>query len=329
MDAATEQVEQRDGGQGRAAAMRLCVLGSGSRANCTAVHTVGPDGRVSLCLIDLGFSPRMTDRLLRQVGLSLDMVTAVLLTHLDSDHCHAGWCFSGAGAGTTEQPCRLPRDAAVFLHEGHLQRAYSRGLNGGRLQKFGGERGRRGPVFVACERAGSPISVQPLMTFHDDLGAAVFRVQLGGEDAPAFGYATDLGRVTDELIDHLRDDRARGLDGVDALVIESNYCPRMQVASDRPEFLKRRVMGGRGHLSNQEALEAVEAIAPREHVVLVHLSQQCNNPALVASMHVGAGYTLTVSSQDEPTRWVPVRRLARTEIVTRPRRRGAQLSLWG
>ncbi|HYD00266.1 MAG TPA: MBL fold metallo-hydrolase [Phycisphaerales bacterium] len=328
MDAATTQVERGDGAV-NAAAMRLCVLGSGSRANCTAVHTLGPDGRASLCLIDLGFSPRMTDRLLRQVGLSLDMVTAVLLTHLDSDHCHAGWCFSGAAAPPADQQFRLPRDSSVFLHEGHLQRAYSRGLNGGRLAKFAGERGKRGPAFVACERAGVPLTVQPLMTFHDELGAAVFRAQLGDGDAPAFGYATDLGRVTDELIDHLRDDRARGLEGVDALVIESNYCPRMQVASDRPEFLKRRVMGGRGHLSNQEALEAVEAIAPREHVVLVHLSQQCNNPTLAASMHVGAGYTLTVSSQHEPTRWVPVRRRARTEIVTRPWRLGAQLSLWG
>ena len=85
-------------------------------------------------------------------------------------------------------------------------------------------------------------------------------------------------------------------------------------------------MGGRGHLSNHEALEAVEAINPREHVVLVHLSQQCNNPALVAGLHEGCvgGYTLTISTQDAPTRWVPVRRQARTEIITR----AGQMRMW-
>lgn len=291
---------------------RLCVLGSGSRANCAVLHT-RVNGIDSVCLIDLGFSPKATDRLLRQIGLSLDAVTAVLLTHLDSDHCHAGW----------NNPDALPRAASLFLHEGHLQRAYTRGLNGGRLQRFSGQRGRPGPAFVACVSAG--LTVHPLMTFHDDLGVAVFRIQLGEAtlpDAPALAYATDLGRVTDELIDHLRHDGALG--GVDTLVIESNYCPKLQVASDRPEFLKRRVMGGRGHLSNHEALEAVEAIAPREHVVLVHLSQQCNDPALVASLHEGCDYTLTISSQDAPTRWVPVRRGARTQVVLR----GRQMGLW-
>lgn len=295
---------------------RLCVLGSGSKANCAVLHVrdqaVGLD---SVCLIDLGFSPKMTDRLLREIGLSLDMVTAVLLTHLDSDHCHAGWT----------NPHALPRSASLFLHEGHLQRAYVRGLNGGRLQKFTGARGKCGEGFVACEAlgAGGRLVVHPLMTFHDDLGAAVFRVAIGeGVDAPAFGYATDLGRVTDELIAHLGHEGVLG--GVDTLVIESNYCPKLQVASDRPEFLKRRVMGGRGHLSNHEALEAIEAIVPREHVVLVHLSQQCNDAALVASLHEGCDYTLTVSSQDAPTRWVPVRRGERARVVMR----GRQMGLW-
>ncbi|XOV75295.1 MAG: hypothetical protein ACFHWZ_18080 [Phycisphaerales bacterium] len=51
--------------------------------------------------------------------------------------------------------------------------------------------------------------------------------------------------------------------GVDVLAIESNYCRDMQVASDRPEFLKSRIMDGSGHLSNDECLDAVHAISPR------------------------------------------------------------------
>ncbi|MFT3685919.1 MAG: MBL fold metallo-hydrolase [Phycisphaerales bacterium] len=174
---------------------RLCVLGSGSRGNCSVLHTVDPDGTSSVTLIDLGFSPRMTARMLAEAGLSLEAVDAVLLTHLDHDHCHLGW----------NAPDALPRSAQVFLHEGHLQRAYSRGLNGGRLQPFHGQRGKPGEAFSTSDRRH--LAVRPLMTFHDDLGAAVFHITIGNAvDAPAIGYATDLGRVTDELITHLRSD---------------------------------------------------------------------------------------------------------------------------
>jgi phosphoribosyl 1,2-cyclic phosphodiesterase len=91
------------------------------------------------------------------------------------------------------------------------------------------------------------------------------------------------------------------LAGVDVLAIESNYCPRMQVASKRPEFLKKRIMGGAGHLSNEECLEAVGAIGPRREVVLLHLSRDCNAPDHAASLHAGAGYRVTVARHDGPT----------------------------
>jgi phosphoribosyl 1,2-cyclic phosphodiesterase len=61
----------------------------------------------------------------------------------------------------------------------------------------------------------------------------------------------------------------------------------MQLASNRPGFLKDRIMGGKGHLSNEECIDAVRAIAwPREpeHVVLLHLSRECNCPDLVRDL---------------------------------------------
>jgi hypothetical protein len=72
---------------------------------------------------------------------------------------------------------------------------------------------------------------------HDELGSASFRfvVATGGKPRH-LGWATDVGRPTDDLAKHLA--------GVDVLAIESNYCPVMERESDRPEFLKRRVMGG-------------------------------------------------------------------------------------
>jgi hypothetical protein len=65
-------------------------------------------------------------------------------------------------------------------------------------------------------------------------------------------------------------------------------------------------MGGRGHLSNEEALEAIHKIQPRDHVVLLHLSRECNDHALVSELHAGADYALTIAEQHRATRWVRV-----------------------
>jgi hypothetical protein len=64
----------------------------------------------------------------------------------------------------------------------------------------------------------------------------------------------------------------------------------MQCRSSRPAFLKQRIMGGKGHLSNQQAFDAVQRIAHRSphggprQVVLLHRSAQCNDPAIVQAV---------------------------------------------
>jgi len=134
---------------------------------------------------------------------------------------------------------------------------------------------------------------------HDELGVAAFRFEFGsGDGARSLGYATDLGRPTREL--------AGALARVGTLAVESNYCPELQLASRRPAYLKRRIMGGRGHLSNAQCAELVGWVSPAGHVVLLHLSRECNTPERAAAAHGGAAYTLTVSSQSRPTPWIPV-----------------------
>jgi hypothetical protein len=96
------------------------------------------------------------------------------------------------------------------------------------------------------------------------------------------GFATDLGRVPAHLIERF--------EGVNLVALESNYDPEMQRGSDRPWFLKERIMGGRGHLSNEQAFAAVKAILDQcergrrrlpDHIVLLHRSRQCNCPKIV------------------------------------------------
>jgi phosphoribosyl 1,2-cyclic phosphodiesterase len=206
----------------------------------------------------------------------MDMLDSVLLTHLDHDHYHAGWATA------------LPGGATLRMHKRHLAAA----------RRDGGLPESVEPFDSAFDLYPG-VRVTSAVASHDDLGVASFRFDFASDGHEAsLGFATDLGRVTDHLVEHLS--------GVDVLAIESNYCPHLQAASDRPWFLKRRIMGGSGHLSNEECLRAIDRIGPRSHVVLLHLSRQCNRPDLVAAMHEGADYAVTIAEQERASRWVHI-----------------------
>lgn len=275
----------RDDAVDTAAALRLCVLSSGSAGNCSVLR-LGMEADSPLCLIDLGLSPRRTASLLREQGLSLGQVRAALVTHFDHDHFHRGWTRADA------------HGIRLLIHETHAEVASVAGIVPGACTLIGSE----------CQPVPG-LRVQPILNRHDDCGTAAFRISAGNA---TLGFATDLGFVTDALVAHLR--------GVDVLAIESNYCPRLQMGSNRPAFLKERIMGGSGHLSNEQAAEAIRRIEPREHVVLLHLSSECNHPELVARMHEGADYAITISRRDAPTRWIMIRPPGRpaARIVTNP-----------
>lgn len=263
------------------------VLASGSRGNC-ALLRIERAGESMLIMIDGGLSPRRTRLAMEAAGLSLDDVDAALFTHLDADHFNPNWVS------------KLPLDAPFVFHRRHR----------GRAERMGAL--RRRTLLVQEEfdlldalpargaaRALPPCSVRvtPCLMSHDELGVATFRfdVESAGERA-SVGWATDLGRVSDRLIG--------AMDGVGLLAIESNYCPHLQRASSRPVYLKNRIMGGSGHLSNGESAEAVGMIGPRDGVALLHLSQECNTPERAREAHAAHGAALTVTSQDVATGWI-------------------------
>jgi hypothetical protein len=95
------------------------------------------------------------------------------------------------------------------------------------------------------------------------------------------GWATDLGRLSDELLAFFSDARPQ------VFAIESNYDREMQLMSDRPEFLIDRIMGGTGHLSNDEAIDAVLHVSKHiepHTIVLLHRSEQCNCPQRIRAL---------------------------------------------
>jgi phosphoribosyl 1,2-cyclic phosphodiesterase len=257
----------------------LCVLGSGSLGNCTLV-TLNGSGGCRHVLIDAGLAPRTTARRLGPLGVSLDEIDLILLTHTDSDHLHAGWIDH-----------RRHR-FSWRLHRRHMNTARRAGLRVRELEPF--ER----PF-----KLGPRSRVTPVPLPHDQLGSTGFLIE--HRDTRLL-MATDLGQLTTPL--------RRRLDGLSALAIESNYDPSLERASSRPSFVKERVMGGLGHLSNEQALDAALACAERsnlEHLVLLHLSRQCNDPRLIRRLYAKRAPhlvgRLTLSRQQTPTPLLHVR----------------------
>lgn len=271
-----------DDESGHGGSFSLCVLSSSSAGNCSAL-VCGTGAARRLFLIDLGLSPRRTFRHLDEVGLGGVPIAGAILTHLDVDHCHPSW------AG------HLPDSARLHIHRRHRGRAQRAGLLYGPVE-----------VFEGTFEPTPGLVVKPLLQSHDELGVAAFRFE-SGTGAGSLGFATDIGHATEELVRHLS--------GVDTLAIESNYCPRLQAESSRPEFLKRRIMGGSGHLSNRESAEATGMIGPKRHVVLLHLSRQCNTPTLAALGHRGRAYAVTLAEHDRPTRWIRIGGGAKAEVA--------------
>lgn len=226
------------------------VLASGSRGNATLVRLHRDN---MLVLIDAGLSPRRTKLALESRGLAYSALQHVILTHDDGDHLHTGWI-------------RAMRSWSFVLHvhANHVNALQRRGVDTGRMV-----------IMSHRHELSEHTHIEPHLVPHDDAGTAAFVLI---HDGVRLGWATDLGHVEDTLISHFSD--------VDALAIESNYDRDMQLGSDRPAFLIDRIMGGRGHLSNRQAIDAIEriaAVASLQHIVLLHLSEQCNCPDVVAA----------------------------------------------
>jgi len=245
--------------------IEFCVLASGSSGNCSVLRT--PAG---VLLIDAGIDPATAAKRLDGAGVALADIAAVCLTHLDGDHFRTAWA-----------PVLSQRGLPIYCHAECVANCVSYAVRDLELDEVEANRLRE------CVRSFDDESFEPLpgVRFtpvclpHDREGSHGFIIEGFG---CRLGYATDFGQVPPHLFDHFQD--------LDVLAIESNYDPRMQLESGRPAFLKQRVMGGAGHLSNEQALEAVLTILDRadrhgtrspSHIVLLHRSRQCNCPKLV------------------------------------------------
>lgn len=270
--------------------LQVCNLASGSTGNATVV-CAGEGSRRRTLLIDCGIGMRTVARRIAPHGLTFDHITDIVVTHFDQDHFRPWWVN------------RIRRNGIrVHVHRSHRGRALRAGLDGRNLCLVDGVR-----------EVAEDIELEPVMLPHDGDGSMGFVLEHADG---RLGWVTDAGHMPKTLLDRFV--------ALDLLGIESNYDPDLERESARPAALKRRVMGGRGHLSNAEALAATRAIDERSrlaHVMLLHLSRACNHPRIVqeewerrAPHLVGR---VTITTWDRASRMVEVASAAPRDRIPR------------
>ena len=254
--------------------LRFKNLGSGSTGNATLVEAGGlwP----TRLLVDCGLGPRQLAQRLGQAGLTLGDIDAIFITHEHSDHIGCAHLLS--------QRHRIP----VWMSRG--THAATGASDFGDLLHLA----RDG----ACFDVGG-LRMTPFTVPHD----AREPLQLTCTDGAAkLGILTDLGHATAHVMAHLK--------GCHALLLEANHDVDLLAQSAYPDFLKRRVGGLYGHLSNGVAAGMARDLmhGGLRHLVAAHLSAQNNRPELVQalmSQTLGCSATdIVIAAPLEATPWL-------------------------
>ena len=253
-------------------AVQLTILGSGSAGNCAYVETA--ETRI---LVDAGLSPRQIRQRLATLGRTPENLNAILVTHEHSDHIQGLVGIAGK--------LRIP----IYCNRA-TQEETERSL------------GTRFDCRLFETRQSFEVGDVVVETFdisHDAQDPVGFLLRTTSGN---IGFVTDLGYVTKHVLDRIRH--------ANVLMLESNHDVRMlQECPHRPWSLKQRILGRQGHLSNEAAADAAEAImsADLRHLYLGHLSRQCNRPELARRVaeerlqRIGAHHVrLELASQSVP-----------------------------
>ncbi|MDQ0569388.1 phosphoribosyl 1,2-cyclic phosphodiesterase [Variovorax paradoxus] len=257
--------------------LRFRSLGSGSTGNAALVEATS-GGRTSRLLIDCGFGLKQLDLRLARAGLAAGDIDAIFVTHEHGDHIGCAHSLSRRN--------RIP----VWMSEGTWLATGGRDFEG-RLNLARDE----------AEFAIGDISVQPFTVPHDAREPLQLRCSDG---ARTLGVLTDLGHATAHVLSSLR--------GVHALLLEFNHDSELLANSAYPAFLKLRVGGKHGHLSNEAAAEIARAVRHDglRHVVAAHLSEQNNRPDIVRRLMAealgGHEAEMLTASASEGSPWLDV-----------------------
>lgn len=249
----------------------LVSLYSGSKGNCTYIRC-GEDE----ILIDAGRSLRALTGALASIGGDLARIKAIFITHEHSDHVSALEMLSKKHRipiHITEDSAKKVLATTSFVRSNLVCHP---------------------PVYT--ETVGS-LTVRSFPTPHDSDMSVGYTIEL--PNGEKIGYATDIGYITDTIRENLL--------GSAAVVLESNHDTQMLRDGPYPAWLKVRIGGKHGHLSNADCAAFLpELIAGgAQDVLLAHLSEENNTPdtaltcarcACLENVHI------CIARESEPTR---------------------------
>ncbi|WP_317898454.1 MBL fold metallo-hydrolase [Aurantibacillus circumpalustris] len=257
----------------------ITSLNSGSNGNC---YYIGNEREA--ILVDAGISCREIEKRLLRLELSVKKIKAIFISHEHSDHIR--------GVQVLARKYQLP----VYITQ--------RTLISGRLQieeTLVNE-------FKAYQNVTiGQLTITPFPKFHDASDPHSFIVSGNGVN---IGVLTDIGSVCKHVIDNFK--------LCHAVFLEANYDEKMLEEGDYPFYLKGRIRGGHGHLSNHQALELFTKHKANylSHVLLSHLSKENNSPQLAEQLfQQHAGNTrVVVASRDSETEVFIIKANGKTEM---------------
>jgi phosphoribosyl 1,2-cyclic phosphodiesterase len=239
-------------------ALTLASLNSGSNGNCYYVGNAD-----EAVLIDAGISCRETERRLKRLGLTIEKVKAIFITHEHNDHI--------SGLHKLIKRHNIPVYVSLATRQSFsLEWSIKLSHSFSTYQ----------PVNIGN------LSITALPKYHDAADPHSFLIT---HQNTTVGVFTDMGRVCKHLISNFKQ--------CHAAILESNYDEEMLESGGYPQHLKNRIRGGFGHISNKQALQLFMEHRPdfMSHLLLGHLSHHNNKPELVANMfNTVAGHTKIV-----------------------------------
>lgn len=232
--------------------MKFCVLASGSAGNCIYVESQGTQ-----VLVDAGLSRKVIQERLAGIGVDLGGIHGICVTHDHSDHT--------IGLPVLASRHHLP----MYATSGTCSAVESNAKKHFEWNVF----------EPGCSFSIGALSFEAFAVPHDAGDPVGFIVSDG---VSRLGIATDMGEVPDMVAHHLR--------GCNALIIEFNHDWDLLMNSDRPWYLKQRISGRKGHLSNDQAGELLRNVAGEQlrTVFLAHISAECNTPVIASQCAAAA-----------------------------------------
>lgn len=228
--------------------MRMCSIASGSSGNCIYV---GSDA--THLLIDVGISGKRTEGGLEELGISGRELDGILITHEHADHI--------SGLGVLARKYEIP----LYATRGTIN-ALGKMKNIGDIDPQLWVEVREDQRFTIKD-----LSINPMRISHDAAQPVAYRISYGSKRV---AVCTDLGEYNDYTVECLK--------GLDAILLEANHDVNMLQVGSYPYLLKQRILGSRGHLSNENSGRLLSRILHDglKYISLGHLSQENNLPEL-------------------------------------------------